>query len=147
MTRVLLVDMDPWLVALPIAAVGRVVAVEDGVLAPADGGAIGGLGTVTIAGAGCRAWDLGRLLHGADGAVSWIILAGQPAALRAGRCLRVIDGAAPVAAPALVGGGRHGIGLLSTAGLAGATVPFALWLDPGPLLAAPSPALLVGATP
>jgi hypothetical protein len=147
MSRVLLVDADPWLVALPIAAVGRIVAVEEGVLAPADGGALGGLGTVTVAGAGYRAWDLGRLLHGTDGAASWILLAGQPAALRAGRCLRVVDGAEPVAVPALVGGGRRGIGLLSTAGLAGATVPFALWLDPALLLAVPAPALLAGAAP
>ncbi len=88
----LLVRCDPWLVALPVACVRRLVA-DEAVAAVA--GAVGDspwLGTVAVGGERLPAWDLGRLLGLKGGGAAWVLIDRPlPAALRVGRCLHVVD--------------------------------------------------------
>jgi hypothetical protein len=138
----LLALCPPWLVALPIAVVARVVATNElsFVSAPASGPL---LGTVEDGGAARPAWDLGRLLGLPDAEQTWILLAGPlPLALRVGRCLSVAALQQPLAIPPALLARRHGLGCFVPPTLPAlqpylpGLAPVGLWLDPTRLLTA-----------
>ncbi len=90
--QALLLIAAPWLLALPIAEVERVLLAEALTAPPATAQAHPALlGTVLHAGSPRVAVDLGALLGLPSGAESWILLTCRrlPLALRAGRCLQV----------------------------------------------------------
>ena len=106
----LLAWCEPWLVALPIAAVRRIAAGDEVVTlagAASGGGAGAWLGTIGLGTARLPAWDLAGLLgiaavadpRPASGPAlpsaiggAWIVVDRPlPAALRVGRCLQVAD--------------------------------------------------------
>ncbi|HEX3135660.1 MAG TPA: hypothetical protein VHX44_19010, partial [Planctomycetota bacterium] len=71
--RVLLMLCAPWVVAIPISAVVRVVTTGD---LPLRHGQTNGalLGTLDDAGITRAAWDLGRLLGTGDNQHAWVLL-------------------------------------------------------------------------
>ena len=97
--QALLVVAAPWLLALPIAEVERVLLAEALTAPPVAAQAHPALlGTVLHAGGPRIAVDLGALLGLPSGTESWILVTCQrlPLALRAGRCLQVAPLAGPV---------------------------------------------------
>ena len=128
----LLVRCDPWLVALPVPCVRRLVSDEAVAVVAGAAGDSAWLGTVAVDGERLPAWDLGRLLGLAGGGAAWVLIdRPMPAALRVGRCLHVVDlapGAARRMPPAA--GGLPGAGCF-----AAADGGFGLAVDPRELLA------------
>ena len=136
----LLAWCDPWLVALPVSTVRRIVAGE---AMRTVAGAIGDgawLGTVDPGDGRLPAWDLGRLLGLGGGGDAWVLIDRPlPAALRVGRCLQVVDLGRTVIRP-LPGpaGGPPGTSCFRAEGLAPGLHPapeFGLLLTPDALLA------------
>jgi len=108
--RILLVLCAPWVVAIPITAVVRVVTTGDLPLrhAPTTGAL---LGTLDDGGVQRAAWDLGHLLgtHGNDHA--WVMLSvPMPVALRTGPCLSVVVAPASCPLPAILTARSFGLG-------------------------------------
>ncbi len=103
----LLLRCEPWLVAVPLSAVRRIVD-DDGVGLVAGGtGGAAWLGQIAAGDERLPAWDLGRLLGLDASPGSWLLIDRPlPAALRTGRCLRVLHlptaGLRPL--PTIVGG-------------------------------------------
>lgn len=96
--RVLLTLCTPWMVAIPIQAVVRVLTAADLGVRPAAGdGAL--LGTVADRSVVHAAWDLARLLGlRAHDHQAWVLLnLSPPIAIRTGPCLSVV--AEPAACP------------------------------------------------
>ena len=145
MIPALLTLCAPWVVALPIGTLARVVACEELPLRPASVGGGALLGTVEESGGVRAAWDLGRLLGVAGGEQAWILLdLAVPLALRTGRCLSVTALPAPVAIPDGLCTRQRGLGCFpcSALGVAHRTAiteagvelfPLGLWLDPARL--------------
>jgi hypothetical protein len=135
----LLVWCEPWLLALPIAAVRRIAASDEVVTlagAAAGDGAQAWLGTIGVGTARLPAWDLAGLLSlPATAAGAWVVVdRPRAAALRVGRCLQVVDLARRRLRPLPPGsGGPSGARSFAADGLA-------IGLDPAPafgLLLAP----------
>jgi hypothetical protein len=144
MIPALLALCPPWVVALPIGALTRVVACEDLPCRPATGsGAL--LGTCDDGGDIRAAWDLGRLLGVPGGDQAWVLLdLAMPLALRTGRCLSVVALPAPVPIPGGLCTRQRGLGCFPGSALAPAQLaalaeagaeplPLGLWVDPARL--------------
>ena len=104
--RCLLTFCAPWMVAVPLVVVRRLVA-DDEARVVAARGTGAWLGQVAFGTETLPAWDLGRLLGLAGGGEAWVLIDRPlPAALRVSRCLQVAD-IAPAAVrsvPAAAGG-------------------------------------------
>ncbi len=139
--RVLLMLCRPWVVAIPIPLVVRVLGEADLELVVHSGsGAL--LGTVADGDVRYAAWDLGGLL-GVPGAIgqAWVLLdLPVPLALRGGPCLSVVPEPPTCALPSMLSAHAFGLGCFvrpalplpqhDQAGLA----PVGLRIDPQRLL-------------
>ncbi len=141
--RVLLTLCLPWVVAIPISAVVRVLTIADLTVRPTNTSAAL-LGTVDDGNAWWAAYDLAHLLGSrADDHQAWVLLnLSTPVALRTGPCLSVIAAPPVCAVPAILTARPLGLGCFARPtlplpeALQTALAPVGLRLDPTRLFSA-----------